>query len=73
MRWWPMEVGAPGRAGAGGQEQAGGGFWGHMAVGLLPLWPGGLWHLTVPGGPTEAEGREGRLWRLPSACDIQAL
>lgn len=37
-------------------------------------WPppghGGLWQLAVPGGPTEAGGREGHLWGLlqPVTC-----
>jgi len=60
-----MELGALGRGRRGCR--------GRVEAGLLPLWPGCLWHSGVPGGPTETGGREGHLWTLLSACDIQAL
>ena len=64
-----MEVRARGGAGAGSQEQAGGAA---RALASCPFAPG-LRPLVEPGGHAEAGGREGRLWKLPSACDIQTL
>lgn len=68
-----MELGALGRGRSWEPGAGRRGCWGSVEAGPLPLWPGGLWHSGVPGGPTETGGREGRLWRLLSACDIRAL
>lgn len=63
---WPVEVRARSwEPGTGGE-------------GLLGRWPPapsapGLRRLLVPGGHAEAGGSEGRLRKLPSACDIQTL
>ena len=53
-----MELGAPGRGRSWEPGTGRRGCWGAPGAGLLPLPPGALWHLVVPGGPTEARGAD---------------
>lgn len=59
-----MEVGALGRGRSWGRERRGEDGWDGMYTGFLPLRPGGLWYLVVPGGPIRAGGRKApaNLW-----------